>query len=288
MRFIRIAGTAILLTVIAGISATAPAGAVHLARKWATDSVFEVPESVCWDSERKILYVSNISGSPTGKDSTGFISRVSIDGDVRKLKWITGLDAPKGMAVFEGILYVSDIDHLVVIDIRTDRVIDRHRAEGAVFLNDVTADNEGNIYVSDSSRENSAIYRFSGGELEVFLRHKEIQSPNGLCMHGDRLIVGNSGDATLKAVDLETREVTKEVNVGFSIDGLRIDDRGNFIVSDWKGRTALIEPDGGIYTLLDTRAEKVNSADIEFVEEYGIVVIPTFHDNRVVAAKLIY
>ncbi len=268
--------------------AAPPSGAFHLVKKWATEPVFSIPESVCWDFDREILYISNIAGSPGEKNGEGFISRVSIDGEVKKLKWVTGLNAPKGMAVYGGRIYVSDIDELAVIDIRMDKVVERHAAGGAVFLNDVAVDGKGNVYITDSSRDNSAIYRFSDGTLEVWLRHKDIQSPNGLCIDGGRLIVGNSGDATLKAVDLEDRSVTTVVNVGSPIDGVKIDSKGNYIVTDWKGRTALIEPDGGIYILLDTRSGGVNAADIELVNEYDMIVIPTFSDNRVVATKLIY
>ncbi|MCK4548774.1 MAG: ATP/GTP-binding protein, partial [Candidatus Krumholzibacteria bacterium] len=92
------------------IMTSSPSGAFHLVKKWATDPVFKVPESVCWDFDREILYVSNIAGNPGEKDGEGFISRVSIEGEVRKLRWVTGLNAPKGMAVFGGRIYVSDID----------------------------------------------------------------------------------------------------------------------------------------------------------------------------------
>ena len=284
MRILRSLITATFIIVLTA----SPSGAFHLVKKWATEPVFDVPESVCWDFDREILYVSNIAGNPGEKDGEGFISRISIDGEVKKLRWITGLNAPKGMAVHGGRIYVSDIDELVVIDIRTDKVVERYPAEGAVFLNDVAVDGKGNVYISDSSKKHSVIYRFAGGELEVWLRHKNIQSPNGLFVDGDRLIVGNSGDATLKAVDLRTRAVTTAVNVGSSIDGVKMDSKGNYIVTDWKGRTALIEPDGGVYILIDTRSDGVNAADIELVDEYDMVVIPTFSDNRVVATKLIY
>jgi len=280
--------TLILLAAVFMVLPAASAEAFHLVKKWATDPVFDVPESVCWDFDREILYVSNIGGNPGEKDGNGFISRVSIEGEVRKLKWVTGLNAPKGMALYEGKIYVSDIDELVVIDIREDKVVERHAAEGARFLNDVAVDAGGNVYISDSSRQNSAIYRFSEGVLEVWLRHRDIQSPNGLFVDGDRLIVGNSGDATLKAVDLRNRTVKTAVNVGSSIDGLKMDSRGNYIVTDWSGRTVLIEPEGGIYILLDTRSDGVNAADIEFVDEYDMIIIPTFSDDRVVATKLIY
>lgn len=278
----------LVLVQVISVLTTSSSVAIHLVKKWATDPVFNVPESVCWDFDREILYVSNIVGNPGEKDGEGFISRVSIKGEVKKLRWVTGLNAPKGMAVYGGKIYVSDIDELAVIDIRTDKVVERHPVHGAVFLNDVAVDKRGNVYISDSSKENSVIYRFAKGELEVWLRHKDIQSPNGLCVDGNRIIVGNSGDATLKAVDLKSRKVTTAVNVGSSVDGVKIDSKGNYIVTDWRGRTALIEPEGGIYILLDTRSEGINAADIELVDEYDMIVIPTFSDNRVVATKLIY
>jgi sugar lactone lactonase YvrE len=262
--------------------------AFRLVRVWVTERVFDTPESVCFDEQREILYVSNIAGKPDEKNGRGFISRVGLDGEIRKLKWIDGLNAPKGMAVHGGMLYVADIDELAVIDIKTDQIVERYRGEGAVFLNDVAADAEGNIYVSDSSKENSAIYILSGGKFEIWPGQKGLFRPNGLCIDGGSLIVGNSGTGTLKAIDIESGKMTEAAVAGSPIDGVEIDGRGNFIVSDWRGRTAIIEREGYITVLLDTRGEKINSADIEFVEGDDLVIIPTFHDNRVVATRLIY
>jgi DNA-binding beta-propeller fold protein YncE len=265
-----------------------PIMAFRLVRIWVSEPVFEVPESVCYDRQREILYVSNIAGKPLEKNGEGFISRVGLDGRVKKLKWIKGLNAPKGMAVSGGRLYVADIDELVVIDIRTDKVIQRLAGRGAIFLNDVASDDKGNIYVSDASRENSVIYRLSGGEFDIWLEHEDLSRPNGLCMLGGVLIVGNSGDGTLRAVDVETREMSQKALVGSAIDGVEVDGKGNFIVSDWKGRTVIIDGEGYITVLLDTSAEEINAADIEFVEGEELVLIPTFYDNRVVAARLVY
>lgn len=283
MRWKTIAAAAALAVCVA-----IPAIGAGLMKLWVTEPVFRVPESICFDEEREILYVSNIDGKSSEKDGNGFISRLGLDGTVRKLEWVTGLDAPKGMAVRGGSLFVSNIDELVEIDIRTDSIVRRYPAEGAQFLNDVAVDASGNVYVSDSSKENSAIYRLAADTLEVWASGKAISSPNGLMVDGERLIVGNSGDAMLKAIDLETGEVSDLYTVGSGIDGLAKDRKGNFIVSDWAGRTVLIEPSGAITVLLDTRAEKINAADLDFVPGEDLVIIPTFHDNRVVAAKLRY
>ena len=38
-------------------------------------------------------------------------------------EWATGLDAPKGMALANGQLYVADIDRLVEIDPATGKIV---------------------------------------------------------------------------------------------------------------------------------------------------------------------
>jgi sugar lactone lactonase YvrE len=266
----------------------AVAAGAGLMKMWVTEPVFKVPESVYFDGRREVLYVSNINGNPGEKDGNGFISRLGLDGKVLKLEWIRGLDAPKGMAVRGGSLFVSNIDELVEIDIKNDKIVRRYPAEGAQFLNDVAVDAKGNVYVSDSSNKNSVIYRLASDTLEVWASGKAISSPNGLLVDGGRLIVGNTGDAMLKQIDLETGAISDLHTVGFGVDGLAMDRKGNLIVSDWAGRTVLIEPSGAITPLLDTRSEKINAADLTFVPGEDLVVIPTFNDNRVVAAKLRY
>jgi hypothetical protein len=72
----------------------------------------ETPESVYFDEARDTLYVSNIAGEMLEKDGNGFISRVGLDGQMLEARWVTGLDAPKGLVSDGTTLYVSDIDRL--------------------------------------------------------------------------------------------------------------------------------------------------------------------------------
>ena len=59
------------------------------------------PESVIYSPKQDILFVSNIDGKPNEKDQKGFISKVSpSNGNIIELSWITGLNAPKGMAIY--------------------------------------------------------------------------------------------------------------------------------------------------------------------------------------------
>ena len=80
------------------------------------DVGLSTPESVLHDAGADVYLVSNINGSPLEKDGNGFISRLAPDGSVLALKWIDGeaqgitLNAPKGMAIQDGVLFVAAID----------------------------------------------------------------------------------------------------------------------------------------------------------------------------------
>lgn len=258
----------------------------ELIQVWETDALLDVPESVLHVKTGDFFFVSNISGNPDEKDGIGFISKVSMKGEILELEWATGLNAPKGMAIYSGHLYVSDIDRLVQIALATGEIVAEYPAPGAVFLNDVAADCAGNIYVSDSSSSNSAIYRLVEGAINVWMSNEQILKPNGLHMKYNKLLVGSSGDGCIKSIDLETKEIKVVTCPGSGIDGLHPVKKGVYVISDWKGKTSLVTNDGDLTVLLDTTDLNINSADLDYVRKKKILLIPTFFDNRVVAYKL--
>jgi hypothetical protein len=66
---------------------------------WETTNDLKNPESVAYAPEQNVLFVSNVNGKPTQKDQNGFISKVSpSNGSIIELNWVTGLNAPKGIA----------------------------------------------------------------------------------------------------------------------------------------------------------------------------------------------
>lgn len=263
-------------------------GSFSLKKVWETPSVLQVPESVLYDTATGFIYVSNINGNPAAKDGNGFISKLSSDGKILSLKWATGLSAPKGMAIYNGKLYVSDVDSVACVDLSTGKIIKRIPAPGAMFLNDVAVDEGGNVYVSDSSGRNSVVYRVKDGKAEVWLKGGEIKSPNGLFYRNGILYVGTfSGGGKILAVNVKTKKVEVVANIGHGIDGLILDKDGFFLISDWRGKTELVTKDGEVKLLLDTTSQKINSADLGYIPEKRIVLVPTFFDNRVVAYKLV-
>ncbi|MGA7899754.1 MAG: hypothetical protein WCA39_12940 [Nitrososphaeraceae archaeon] len=74
---------------------------IKINKLWETAAVLKNPESVIYSPKQDILFVSNIDGKPNEKDQKGFISKVlPSNGNIIELSWITGLNAPKGMAIY--------------------------------------------------------------------------------------------------------------------------------------------------------------------------------------------
>jgi len=263
----------------------------RISKVWETEQVFLTPESVLYDPDREVLYVSSFDMRFAASDElTGYISKVSLDGEIIELKWITGLNAPTGMGIWEGKLYTTERGILTEIDIEVGVVSRRYPIEGSDFLNDLVIGTDGSIYMSDtrpSSHLDSRIYRFKDGEVEVWLDTDEIYRANGLWIHDGELIVGNTGDGMLKAVDLEHKTVRDIACFGAGVlDGIRVDNQGNLLVSHWEGQVYVVSPAGEIVEVLDTMPEQINSADFEYIREHNLLVIPTFVDNRVMAYRL--
>src|SRR5690606_19466150 len=99
-----------LLTIafILGLSA---ANGQSITKLWQTDTTLATPESVLYTD--KALYVSLIDGAGWDADGKGGIGILDHNGKIVNANWVTGLSAPKGMAIVKGVLYVADITEIV-------------------------------------------------------------------------------------------------------------------------------------------------------------------------------
>jgi hypothetical protein len=251
-----------------------------LTLKWKTDPTLRVPESVLLDSKNNLLYVSSIDGTPENKDGNGFISQVTLDGKIKNLKWATGLDAPKGMGLFKQNLYVADVSQLVTIDISSGKVTNKLEIEGAKFLNDVTVDKTGNVYVSDSNT--GKIHVVKDGKADVYFEGQEIKGVNGLLATGDGLYVVDfpSGSNFKLSKD---KKLTKVCSTAEGADGIVPVGKDEYLVSSWHGEVAYVNSKGEAKKLLDTRSEKLSAADIEYDPKTKTLFVPTFNANTVMA-----
>lgn len=253
-----------------------------LSKKWEAKGELKVPESVFYDNLNQAIYVSNVTGSPTDKDNTGFISKLSVDGKVVNANWITGLHSPKGIGVVGNLLYVSDIDRVAEIDIKTGKIIRFIEIPGSEFLNDIATDSQGNVYVSDSRKNTVHVIR--QGKADLFAEGNKLKGINGLYVEHGFLMAGLEN--SIVHIDLKTREITDYISNTGSIDGLVPDGNGNYIVSDWQGHVNLVGKGKAKKLLLDTTPAKVNAADIEYVVTKKLLLVPTFSANSVVAYEV--
>jgi len=248
-----------------------------------------VPESVLWhqqqnrDNTDTLLFVSEIDGKGNEADGMGGVAVLNTDGSIRQKDWLRGLNAPKGLAVYQGKLYIADLTEVVVVDIASATILQKITAPDSVFLNDVTVDAQGRVYISDTRK--NRIYKLEQDKISSWLEH--VAAANGLKVVDEHLYIA-AGD---KLLQLDLADHTKKISqvaVGFAerADGVEPVGNGDFIVSCWAGLVYYVHADGRIQELMDSRTEKLNTADIGWDAATKTLYIPTFFGNSVKAYRL--
>ena len=250
-----------------------------LQQLWVSDTLLRTPESVLYDQERDLIYVANVNMNPWEKDGNGFISKLDTEGNIVELEWITGLSGPKGMGIKGNSLFVADIDEVVEIDIESAQITQRYKVEGTPTLNDITVYDEV-VYVSGS--DSNKLFELKDGEIQVILEG-ELGRPNGLYAEADRLLMITSNSSQLIAIDkasLDQKVLVDSIGHG---DGIVPAGNGDYFASSWRGEVFYISPEMERIQLLDTREAEINSADIAYIVEKELLLVPTFFKNQVVA-----
>jgi sugar lactone lactonase YvrE len=255
---------------------------------WQLSQGLAQPESVVFDARTQHLFVSNVNGNPNDVDGNGYISKLSADGQMIDAEWVSGLNAPKGLAISGTTLYVADINQLIAIDINSGEIIQRYHARNAKFLNDVAVTLSGDVYVSDMVT--NEIYQLSQNNFSLWLQDDKLISPNGLLVEGDQLIVASWGKMTdgfatevpghLLTIDLNSKQIHTLGNgtpVG-NLDGIEPAQSNSYYVTDWMaGKLLLIHADGHAQTLLDLNP---GSADLTVIPSQHRLIIPMMQDSE--------
>ena len=266
------------LCLLLGVQAQA---AKQLEPLWQTADL-PTPESVLYVADKKspYLFVSLIDGQGDVVDGKGGIAKLTTEGEVIDKEWITGLNAPKGMALYKNHLYVADITELVIIDIEEEKVIKKIPVVDSVFLNDVTVNSSGIVYVSDT--RTNKVHRYQNGKVELYLDN--VTSANGLKALGSNLVVGAGQELLL--VDAKKNRLVIAKGFESGIDGIEMIERGEFIVSCWVGLVYYVHGDGRLELLIDSREEKINTADIGYDPTNKHLFVPNFFKDTVTAYQL--
>lgn len=245
---------------------------------------FSHPESVVLDENGGFLYVSNIGEK---KEGDGFISKISINGEIIDHKWITGLNDPKGLLYLNNVLWVTDNTDLVLINLEKAEIVDRIPVQDASFLNDIAVGKNGIIYISDTGK--SSIYKREGtGEISEWMKTEELEFPNGLLVVEEHLYVaawGGENPGNVLRVNLNTCKIEKVTEKGLgNLDGIQqvgSTSLGNlsFYVSDWAtGKVYWVEPGKASSEILTS--EK-SAGDILYIPVTDLIIIPMNIQNEV-------
>lgn len=198
-----------------------------------------LPEGVEWDAEAGTFLVGSLS--------SGTIRAIADDGTVTDLFEDEDFSATIGLHIADGKLYVANssgevfgnpaatgLASLVVYDLASGERVSYtdltgiFDGEGSNFANDVTVDDEGNAYVTNSFQP--VIYKVTPeGEGSVFANSEFFESPgfglNGIEYHPDGyLLAAVAGNSTLVKIPLDDPEAADLVALTepLSIDGMAL------------------------------------------------------------------
>lgn len=256
------------------------------------------PESAVTDTE--YIYVSNVNGPPTEKDGNGYITKLYRNGKVCTNKFIEGLNAPKGLALVDGVLYVTDIDRVLGFDPeKGSKVFECQVVNKTNFLNDICYDGNGHLYVSAVDINDIFEINISNKSIRLLGLANRLTSPNGLAWNKGTLYVGefdrDSARGSLKAIDwvADSLLVSTLSNYQGLLDGLCYSN-GKLYFSDWVDFDETKEP-AKIMTL-DLASKQVSElkapepmsgcADIFLDEGTQTIIAPLMRENKVIFVPL--
>ena len=199
-------------------------------------SGFISPESVVQDAKGDI-YVSEIG--EFNKDGDGKITRISIDGKLST--FASGMDDPKGLTFIGKSLYVTDKNRVLKVESSGKWMVFGSTMafpQTPIFLNDITSDEAGNLYVSDSGNLSAggAIFKITQDKKITLILNEntpEILAPNGLLVVKNDLFEVDFASGILYKINLKTKSILKVAEGFGGGDGL-IKSGDSFFVSDWK------------------------------------------------------
>jgi sugar lactone lactonase YvrE len=189
------------------------------------------------------------------------------------------------MLIHDDKLYVVERTNVVEIDLNNGEILNRFKipAGPGMFPNDIAVDKNGNMYISDSNR--SIIFELSNGEIEEWLKDEKIINPNGLWVHDNKLIAGISRTHSILTVDLNTKNISKLATFNSGImDGIKVDKRGNYIISIYEGILYRVTPSGEYTKLLHIPDSR--TTDFEYIADKNLLVIPSLEENIIRAYEI--
>lgn len=243
------------------------------------------PESAAFDTLTNCYFVSNFYGN----------SIIKIDSSERKSVFKKNISHPCGMIICENILYVVENPNKIAGYKISDGIqVLEVQIKEAVFLNDITYDNEGNLYVTDTRL--NAVFQIDRSNGNYSLLVKTLMNgPNGIIydkFNNHLLVCYFREKSTIDMIDIKKAKIEILVQTDIdNLDGITLDELGNCYVSSF-GPGSFKEgfkKEGSIYKFnrsFKKKAIKIKTgllgpADIYYNKKKKELAIPLFLDNRI-------
>jgi DNA-binding beta-propeller fold protein YncE len=213
----------------------------NYAQKTKIISGFNHVESVAADG--KFIYAADIGKelNPTVKDGDGKIFKLDKKGQIVDANFVNEkLDAPKGLAINKGVLYINDVDRLLAINIKTgDKLFEIDFSKDASFLNDIAVWDNKTLYVSATDKNKLFKVNLVDKSYSEIKTDKTIYGINGLFCHkkASRIYVNGFGsdnkpNGIIGYINLKDNSFTRITNLEGYYDGIFIS-KDVLYVSNW-------------------------------------------------------
>jgi len=244
------------------------------------------PESVLIDGDRYL--VSNIEGKP-----------LDADGKVVNPKWIASgankvkLDAPKGMGISKGVLYVSDITVVRKFNAKSGMPLGDVPIKGSTFLNDIAIGTDGRVYVSDTGMKQGekdfepsgtdGVWQIDAAGKVKQLAKGDLGHPNGLLATPKGLLVVCFGNNELYRLDDKGAKADVTGLPAGGLDGITTMG-DSLLISSWKASAVFKGKLGDKFEVAIPGLKA--PADITYDAKLKRVLVPRFMENAVEAYDL--
>lgn len=201
---------------------------------------FQHPESVAYDG--RFFYVSNLGKvlDPSAKDGDGFIAKLTKAGEVVSMNAFPDfkLNSPKGLTVLNDVLFLTDVDSIMGIDVKTRKLVWGRTIDNTKYLNDILARDETTLYVTATDVNQIFEIDLLSDSIRTLKMNQPLIAPNGLSadLVSSFLYVVSMGNdkvsGELGRLHLRNMEYERVIDEFGAFDGLFYAS-GRYFVSDW-------------------------------------------------------
>ncbi|MEO5777306.1 MAG: hypothetical protein ABIQ27_10385 [Flavobacterium sp.] len=254
-------------------------------------------ESVAIDG--RYMYAADIGKelNPSAKDGDGKIYKLDLKGNILDASFVKEtLNAPKGLAIDKGVLYINDVDRLLAIDIKTgSKLYEIDFSKETSFLNDIAVWDKNTLYVSATDKSKLFKVNLIDKSYSEIKTDKTIAGINGLycTKKASRLYVNGFGsdnkpNGVIGYINLKNNQFTQVTKMEGYYDGIYIDDDilyfSNWVAFEKKGVVFSMQLTSGKISVV--KMPEPISGPADFIIFNDQLVIPGMMDGTLLFAPL--